>query len=615
MTLFSQLRLLWRRAAAHPGFTLLSLVTLAVAVGANIAIFAIVNAVLLRPLPIPDSERLVLLRHFVPGQPQFNELRMSDALYFLYADESRTLDGVAGFSDYPVSFTGPDNPQRVQATWVTASFFDVMRMQPRIGRGFTSGEDDRPGAALVVVLADGLWRTRFGADPGVVGRVVEIDRANVEVVGVMPPGFAFSRPETQLWLPMQLDRENLRLGYFGFDAVARIADGSTLEQVRTELGAMLSNLVELLPDQPGALTLAENSRPLIDRVRKWVVGDIEAILWIVLGAVGIVLLIASANVANLFLVRSEARHGEVAIRAALGESRVRLVGSVLLESLVLGVAGGIVALLLALGAVRLLVGFDPPGLPRLGEISIDTNVLLFGFVVSVAAGLLFGLLPALRLSAVAASGCMTAVARGGTGGRERQLTRRGLVVVQIALALTLLVGSGLALRSFQRLASVDPGFDPADVLAFGLSLPHRDYDTRASRLNFYRQVVDRLRALPGAVAAAAAGAVPLEGVVSSAGYSIEGRPRREGDEWPVFAVKNVSPGYFDAMRIPLVDGRMFDRLDEERDAPVVIVSRSLARAYWPGESALGKRIRMGNPPNEEEGRAVVSNRRRGGSCP
>lgn len=581
-------------------FTGVAVLTVALGIGASVTVFTLVNAVLLRPLPIPDSERLVLLGHVAPGQPQFSEMRMSDALYFLYAEESRTLDGVAGFSDYQVSLTSPEDPQRVQAAWVTASFFDVMRMQPRIGRAFTD-EDDRPGGASVVVLADGLWRTRFGADPGVVGRAVEIDGANVEVVGVMPPGFAFSLPETQLWLPMRLDPEDLRLGYFGFNGVGRIADGSTLEQVRTELGAMLSNLAEIFPDQPGARTLAENTRPLIERVRTWVVGDIEAILWILLGAVGIVLLIACANVTNLFLVRSEARHGEVAIRAALGESRGQLVGSVLLESLVLGVAGGIVALLLALGAVRLLVGLDPPGLPRLGEISIDTNVLLFGFVVSVAAGLLFGLVPALRLSAVAASGCMTPVARGGTVGRERQFTRRGLVVIQIALALILLVGSGLALRSFQRLASVDAGFDPVDVLAFGLALPHRDYDTPASRLNFYRQVVDRLRTLPGAVAAAAAGTVPLDGPVSSAGYSIEGRPRRAGDEWPVFAVKNVSPGYFDAMRIALVEGRVFDRLDEERDAPVVIVSRSLARAYWPGESGLGKRIRMGNPPNEEEG--------------
>ena len=590
----------FRSLLRNPSFTGVAVLTVALGIGASVTVFTVVNAVLLRPLPIPDSERLVLLRHVAPRLEQLNEMRMSDALHFLYAEESRTLDGVAGFSGYQVSFTGPDDPQRVQAAWVTASFFDVMRMQPRIGRAFTV-EEHRPGTPPVVVLADGLWRTRFGADPGVVGRLVEIDGANREIVGVMPPGFAFSRPQTQLWLPMQLDPENLRLGYFGFNGVARIADGSTLEQVRAELGTLLSNLVEIFPDQPAAPTLAENARPLIDHVRTWVVGDIEAILWILLGAVGIVLLIACANVTNLFLVRSEARHGEVAIRAALGESRARLAGSVLLESLALGVAGGIAALLLALGAVRLLVRLDQQGLPRLGEISIDASVLLFGFVVSVAAGLLFGLPPALRASAVAASGAMTAVARGATGGRQRQLTRRGLVVVQIALALTLLVGSGLALRSFQRLASVDPGFDPVDVLAFGLALPHRDYDTPASRLNFYRQVVDRLRTLPGAVAAAAAATVPLDGVVNSAGHSIEGRPRAERDQWPVFAVKSVSPGYFDALRVALVEGRVFNRLDEARDAPVVIVSRSLARAYWPGESALGKRIRMGNPPNEEEG--------------
>ena len=591
----------FRSLSRNPFFTGVGVLTVALGIGTSVTVFTVVNAVLLRPLPIPDSERLVLLRHVTPEQPRFSEVRMSDALHFLYAEKSRTLNGVAGFSDYQVSFTGPDNPQRVQAAWVTASFFDVMRMQPRIGRAFT-GEDDRPGAAPVVVLADELWRTRFGADPGVVGRIVEINGANVEIVGVMPPGFALSRPETQVWLPMGLDPENLRLGYFGFNGVARMADGATLEQVRAELGAMLSNLVEIFPDQPAAPTLAAGGiRPLIVRVRTWVVGDIEAILWILLGAVGIVLLVACANVTNLFLVRYEARHREVAMRAALGESRARLAGSVLLESLALGVAGGIVALLAALGTMRLLVRFGPQGLPRVGEISIDTSVLLFGFAVSVAAGLLFGLLPALRVSAVAASSGMSAVARGATGARERQLARRGLVVMQIALALTLLVGSGLALRSFQRLASVDPGFDPADVLTFGVALPPRDYDTPDSRLNFYRELVDRLRALPGADAAAAALAAPLEGVVSWAGYSIEGRPRADDDVWPVFAVKSVSPGYFDAMRIALVEGRVFDRLDEERDAPVVIVSRSLARTYWPEESALGKRIRLGNPPNEEEG--------------
>ncbi len=326
MPLSSQLRLFWRRATANPGLMLLSLLTLAVAVGATVALFTVVNAVLLRPLPFPESERLVLLRHAAPQLGPLNDLPMSDALHFLYAEQSRTLDGVVGFSGVAVSFTDPDNPQRVSAASITASFFDVLRPPPLLGRPFTA-EEDRPGAAPVVVLGDGLWRSRFGADSGVVGRVVEIDRERVEIVGVMPPGFAFPRPETELWRPMGLDPENVRLGFFGLNGVARIADGASLEQVRAELGAMLSNLEELLPDQPAAPVMAREYRPLIVPVREWTVGDVEATLWILLGAVGFLLLIACANIANLFLVRAEARHGEVAIRAALGESRARLVAS------------------------------------------------------------------------------------------------------------------------------------------------------------------------------------------------------------------------------------------------------------------------------------------------
>ena len=599
MSRFLQLRLLWRRAAAHPSFTLVALATLAVGIGANVAIFTVVNAVVLRPLPIPDSERLVMLRHAAPGLAQLDELPMSDALYFLYAQESRTLDGVAVYRNMQASFTGPDNPQRVQAARVTASFFDVMRTPPRIGRGFTP-EDDRPGAAPVVVLADGLWRSRFGGEPDVVGTVVDLDGASVEVVGVMPPGFSFSRPDAELWQPMGLDRDNTQLGAFGINGVARIADGSTLEQAQAELGAMLSNLADVFPDDGAAAVLASAGfRPLVDRAREVVVGDIEATLWILLGAVGFLLLIACANVANLFLVRSEARHGEVAIRAALGEGRGRLAGTVFVESLALGVAAGLASLPLAVVAVRLLVGFGPRALPRLDEISIDATVLLFGLAASVVAGLLFGVLPAWRASAAAASGHMTAGARGATAGRERQLARRGLVVVQVALALTLLVGSGLAVRSFQKLTAVDPGFDSTDVLTFGLALPLRDYDPPESRLAFHRQTVDRLRALPGVAGAAAASTVPLGGELSGSGHTIEGRPLADGEVPPVFMWKRVSPAYFDAMRVELVEGRVFDALDGERDAPVVIVSRAVARAQWPGESALGKGIRLGGPPPEE----------------
>ena len=598
MSLASQLRLFFRRVRANPGFTLLSLLTLAIGVGANIAIFAIVNAVLLRPLPLPDSERLVVLRHAAPGLAQLAELPMSDALYFLYAEQVRTLESVAVYREEQVSFTGPENPQRVAASSVTASFFAVLGMPPRLGRSFTP-EEDRPGAAPVIVLSDGLWRSRFGAEPGVVGRVVDLDGESVEVVGVMPPGFSFSQQEIDLWRPLRLDRDTVQLGAFGSNGVARIADGATLGQVRAELEAILANLVELLPDEGAAPILANAGfRPLIDRAREAVVGDIEATLWILLGAVGFLLLIACANVANLFLVRSEARHGEVAIRAALGESGGRLAGSVLFESLGLGVAGGLLALPLALLAVRLLVAFGPRELPRLDEVSIDAAVLLFGLAVSAAAGLLFGLLPALRAGAVAAAGHMTAGARGATVGRQRQLARRGLVVAQIALALTLLVGSGLAVRSFQRLAAVDPGFDPVDALTFGLALPERDYGTPDARLDFHRQVVDRLRVLPGAVDASAASTVPLGGEVSGSGHTIEGRPLADDEVPPIFMTKRVAPAYFDTLRVEVIEGRVFDPLDGERESPVVIVSRSLARTHWPGESALGKGIRLGGPPEE-----------------
>ena len=398
MSLSLQLRLVCRRWLAHPGFTLISLATLAIGIGANVAIFTVVNAVLLRPLPLPDSERLLALRHAAPGLAQLDELPLSEPLYFLYAEQSRTLESVAVYQHEQASFTGPENPQRVEAVSVTASFFDVMRTSPRLGRAFTV-EDDRPGAAPVTLLSDGLWRTRFGADPGVIGRVVDLDGASVEVIGVMPPGFAFSRPAAELWRPIRIDRENAQLGAFGINGVARIADGSTLGQVQAELGAMLSSLVEVFPDEGAAPILANAGlRPLVDRAREVLVGDIEATLWILLGAVGFLLLIACANVASLFLVRTEARHGEVAVRAALGESRGRVAGSILLESVVLGVAGGLAALPLALLAVRLLVSFGPRELPRLDEISIDASVLLFGVIVSVAGGLLLGILPAVRAS-------------------------------------------------------------------------------------------------------------------------------------------------------------------------------------------------------------------------
>ena len=480
-----------------------------------------------------------------------------------------------------------------------------MRSPSRLGRAFTAA-DDRPDAPPVIILSDGLWHGRFGGDPAVVGRIVEVDGDRTEIVGVMPPAFAFPESETSVWRPIGLDESDARLGAFCCMGIARLADGASLDTVEAEIGTMTASLVELFPGDAVAEILSNAGlRPLIEPAREFLVGDIRATLWILLGAVAFLLLIACANVANLFLVRSEARRREISIRYALGESRGRLRASLLGESVVLGLAGGVLALPLTQLGVRLIVRYGPEDLPRLHEISVDGSVLAFGFTLSLLAGLLFGLAPALRAGAVAAAASLTDGGRGASMGRERHVLRRSLVVVQVALALTLLVGSGLALRSFQRLARVDPGFDPTDVLTFHVALPEREYESFASRLAFHRELVERIGAMPGVRAAAAVSSTPMSGSIGGSGHSIEDRPRAEGEVPPLFMMKRISPGYFDTMRISILEGRDFEALDNEREVPVVIVTDVVARTYWPNESALGKGIRGGAGASEDEWYRVV----------
>ena len=592
------LRYVLRVLRRNPGFTATTVLTLMLAISATIAIFTIVNTVLLRPLPFPDAERLVTLAWSGDsgrsGGSGGRSLGLSGPLYFRYADESRTLDAVSAYEEQSANLTDPDDPQRVTAAHVTPAFFDVLRTPPRFGRVLTAA-DAQPDAPPVAVLSDALWRARFGADPGAVGRIIDIDMTRTEVVGVMPPAFAFPGPETALWRPLRIDRETTQLGNFFYRGVARLEDGVTPAQGQAELQTLVSNLLDVFPDQYAAPYLAERGfRPLIVPLLETVVGDIRATLWILLSAVGILLLVACMNVANLFLVRSEARTGELAIRFALGARRRGLAGSVILESLLLGLAGGAAALPLAQLAVRTLVLAAPGDLPRLHEVSVDGSVLLFGLVVSVAAGLLLGLLPAWRASAVGAAINLTAGARGSTDGRDQQLARRGLVVAQISLALTLLAGAGLAVHSFQRLAAIEPGFEPTGALTFELTLPDRGYPTPESRLAFHGRMLEGLNGLPGVSGAAAATHMPLSGSWRTSDMHFEGWLDADGGR-PVLPWKQVSPGYFKTMGIALLAGREFDRLDAER-APVAIVSRSLAEMYWPGEPALGKGLRPGGLP-------------------
>ena len=584
-----ELRRCLRSFARSPLFAGVAVLTLALGAGATIAIFTIVNAVLLRPLPFPDADRLMLLGGSTDRGLSGLSERISGPLYFRYADESRTFDAVAAFSGGAANLTDPDDPQRVAAARVTPSFFDVLRTPTRLGR-ILDAADAQPDAPPVVVLGNALWRARFGADPGVVGRIINVDATRTEVVGVMPPGFAFPGAETALWQPLHVDRETTQLGDFFYQAVGHLADGIDVAQGQVELETLVSDLREVFPDQQAATYLAESGyRPVIVPLRETVVGDIRTTLWLLLGAVGMLLAVACVNVANLFLVRSEARAGELAIRYALGAHRRGLAGAVFLESLLLGLAGGAAGLPLAWLAVQALVRTGPRYLPRLHEVSVDGSVLLFGLAVSVAAGLLFGLVPAWRAGGVGMTSNLTAGARGATDGRNRHLARRGLVVAQISLAVTLLVGSGLAVHSFQRLAAVDPGFDPAGTLTFGVTLPERTYASPESQLAFHRRLLEDLHGLPGVSGAAAASVMPLTGFSPTAAVDFERWGEADSGR-PMLPFKQVSPGYFEAMRIAVVEGREFNRLDAER-APVAVVSRSLARMYWPGEPALGKGIR------------------------
>ena len=601
MMLVSTIRVALRRFAASPGFTLLSLLTLAIGIGANIAIFSIVNGVLLRPLPFPASDQMVILNHTAPGLPGLETMPMSEPLFHLYQQESRTLESVAVLDDAQASFTDTENPQRVKSSAISASLFDVLKSEPKIGRRFVP-EDNVQGAARVVIVGDAVWRSRFGSDPQIVGRSVQVNGESAEIIGVMPQGFAFPDPETQLWIPAALDPETARLGNFGQFGIGRIAEGHTLEGVQTELSGLLTNLEERFPEGGAARVLAEAEfAPKVTPAREFLVGDVQSALWIVLGAVSFLLLIACANVANLFLARTEGRLREVSIRFALGESRGWLMGSVMIESLILGLLGGIAALPLGYGAVRLLVLYGPQELPRIQQVSVDGTVVAFGLLISLVAGLLFGVVPALRAGALASSNRLAGGARGGTAGRSRNRFRQVLVVAQIALALTLLIGSGLAVRSFQRLSDLDPGFVPSDTLSFRLELPERDYAEASTILDFQHRLLGRLGALPGVVSVAAADSLPLTGSLRGSGHSLEGHEDPETTLPLLFRMKQVSPSYFEAMGIRILDGEPIAAVHETERRKVVVVSKTLAATRWPGESPLGKGLISGGRPEDPEG--------------
>jgi putative ABC transport system permease protein len=589
-----------RKLARSPMFTLVSVVTLALGIGATSAIFSVVHGVLLKPLPFDEPEELVGVWHTAPGLG-FELLNQAPAFHFTYRDESRVFDDIGMWRNHHATITGVGEPERVQAMSVTDGTLSLLHVKPVLGRLF-SAQDDSPGSVETTILGYGTWQRRFGGDRGVLGKTIDIDGRPITIIGVLPADFRFLRWDPALFLPLRIDRSKLFIGNFSYQGIARLRKGVTLEEANADLSRMLPIATSRFPF-PSGLTagMLKEARfgPNVRPLKMDVVGDVGATLWILLGTVATVLLIACANVANLFLVRAEGRQRELALRTALGADRARVAKDLLGESLCLAMMGGLAGLGVAYAAIRLLLHIAPDTLPRLEEITVDGTVLLFTMGISLGAGLLFGLLPVLKYTKPNVVGALKEGGRTASDGRERQRARGALVVAQVALALVLLVGSGLMLRSFQELRHVDPGFvRPSEVLTFRLSISEAQLPENDKVPFAHEQILRKIEQIPGVTSVGLSSSITMDGNTSNDPIFVEEFPV-EGDQLPpVRRFKWISPGYFETMGNPIVAGRTLTWDDVRLRSPIVIVTECFAREFWKTPAdAVGKRIRV-NPKDK-----------------
>ncbi|HUD70375.1 MAG TPA: ABC transporter permease [Dongiaceae bacterium] len=576
------LRLLLR----NPGLSAAALLALALGIGANTAIFSVVDAVLLRPLPYADPDRLFAVYQVHDDAPDDHDSLSPDDVVELIELGAPALQ-VAAYATPPGGFSlaGAGDPERVFGTTATADLFEVLGTRPARGRAFLP-EDARPGAPGVVVLSDALWRRRFGADASIVGREVIVDARPATVVGIMPPGFRFPRDRVaELWSVLRVERSESRSPFY-IRAIARPRAGATAGEIDAALGAAARRIRERFPQAPGKFRFATG--PLRDEL----VGSAGPALLVLLGAVALVLLIATANIANLLLARATARRGEMAVRAALGAGRLRLVRQMLTESLILSGAGGLLGVVLALWGTDLLVALGPRTLPRIEEIGIAPAVLLFTTLITLASGLLCGLAPALQVARQAPAAGLQAVGRSATDAGGRRV-RHFLVVAEFALAVMLLGGAGLLLRSFERLTAVDPGVRLDGVLTASLSLPKARYADGPARQAFFSRAIEGLRALPGVEAAAIGMSVPPDRLVMTNPYSVEGRVPADRQAAPAVPQILISPDYFHSLGVKPLAGRTFTDADGAGAPDVVIINDVFARKIFPGEDPIGRRLILG----------------------
>jgi predicted permease len=592
-TFFSDLRYAARRLARNPSFAAVSILTLGLGIGASTAIFTIVERVLLQPLPYSQSGQLVALTHTAPGI-NIKELGLSASLYFTYREENRVFQDVSIWTRDFWTVTGMGEAEQVPGISVSHRFLPILGVEPALGRAF-SASDENPAGERTVMLTDGYWRSRFGGDRSVVGRRMLLDGNASTVIGVLPRSFQFMDQRISLLAPMRLNRADVRLIGFCCGGVARLKPGVTIAQANADVARMLPMAAAKFPMNPGirsdAFTAARIA-PQLQFLKDFLIGDIGRTLWVLMGAVVIMLAIACANVANLFLVRADGRRQELAVRAALGAGWARLSRELLLESALLGVAGGVLGLGLAYAGLRALVASELARLPRIQEISIDLPVLVFALGISLTAGLLFGLAPVFQFARPQVASGLRGGGRSLTGSKERHRIRGVLVTVQVALALVLLVGSGLMIRTFRALHRVDPGFSGASELETArIFIPNTQVNDPENVIRTEEAILRRLEIITGVARVAAISVLPLEGGSDNPVY-VADQPPAEGKLPPVRRFKSITPGYLSAMGSRLVAGRDLSWNEIYNKTPVALVSENMAREHWrDARAAIGKRIR------------------------
>jgi putative ABC transport system permease protein len=596
-------RSLWKR----PGFTAVAVITLALGIGANTAIFSVVNATLLRPLPFKDPERVVMVWGFLPKMAQTaDKLPSSSGNFVSLREQNHSLENLAAFRSWGWQLTGGGEPELLRGVRVSSDFFQAVGVSPILGHAFTA-EEDMPNRAPIAIISYGLWQRHFGGDQNVIGKTMTLTGQNVMVVGVMPQGFQFPGGanmisglqfalQNDVWMPLALtDEEKRQQGNLNLALIGRLKSGVSPEQAQTELRTLQQNL------PLGKVQYTVNVVPLHQQM----VGKIRNLLLVLLATVAFVLLIACANIANLLLARATSREKEVAIRAALGAGRFRLIRQLLTESLLLSLAGGAVGFLLAVWGSSLLVSLIPEDVPRIHEVSVDGRILVFTLLVSLVTGVVFGMTPALQASKLDLNESLKEGLRGTSTGLRENWLRSLLVISEVAMALVLLVSAALLTKSFVRLLDVKPGFNSANVLAMDIQLPNLPpsrYAKDEEQTAFFQQLMERIEALPGVTVASGVVTLPLSGAFESTDLIIPGRESVAETQRPEADYTAVTPDYFQTMQIPLFTGRQFTTQDRKGTPGVVIINDALARSQWPNEDPIGKRFRIGF---EKESREIV----------